>query len=284
MRRAALALPLLFVGCSTQTNYTLADGSPPVRLVAAAYDQGQHEATCKPWHAVHAPDGRLLTKGLGGTFPHHRGLFVGWNQVDCHGARLDFWHCRNGETPRVRQHEPAADGERLTVDWCAADGRPIVQEVRSLRVSPWRDGGYRVDLEHTLRAAGAEVVLGGDPQHAGCQFRALEAFAPATAPKVGYVRPPTAIGAANDVWHDCRWIAAILPLPDGAITVLRIEAAGNPTATWSTRGYGRFGAMWTLALPADGTPQRLATTWLVVAGERDAAWCGTAAAAALAGS
>ncbi|MBL8753027.1 MAG: PmoA family protein, partial [Planctomycetes bacterium] len=74
-----------------------ARGTLVARLVAEPLDPARHAATCKPWHQLFAPDGRQLTKDLGGEYEHHRGLFVGWNQVRCGDTRFDFRHCRQGE-------------------------------------------------------------------------------------------------------------------------------------------------------------------------------------------
>jgi len=69
-----------------------------------------------------------------------------------------------------------------------------------------------------------------------------------------------------------------LPFASGPVTVLRVEAADNPAATWSTRAYGRFGAMCTAKLTKDA-PLRLRYRYVVAIGARDAAWCDAAATA-----
>jgi hypothetical protein len=260
--------------------------TPSGTLVAVlrnpVHDPAQHADTCKCWHAVHAADGRLLTKDLGGEYPHHRGLFLGWNKMRWNGRDFDFWHCRNGETQQFRGFLPSAasDGcQPAQIDWCVSDGTRIVAETRSLRARDLGEGEVAIDIECTLSATAGDVVLDGDPQHAGHQFRALQQFAEKGATPVRYVRPAGAKGADNDVWTDCRWIAAVLPLAGGDVTVLRIEGSGNPGPTqWSTRGYGRFGATFSTVLrPA--APLSLRWTYVVATGERDGAWCERTAAA-----
>jgi hypothetical protein len=258
-------------------------GALVARLVAEPYQADRHTETCKPWHRLFAPDGRQLTKDGGGEYEHHRGLFLGWNQVRCGDTSFDFWHCHKGETQRVVHcaAQPGPGGvQELQLDWCAADGRAIVHERR--QVAPLAaDGATGVRITHELQAAAAEAVLGGDPQHAGAQFRAVQQFAEADAAKVTYLRPATAQGGKDDVWTGCAWTAAVLPFAEGAVTVLRVEHPDNPTATWSTRPYGRFGAMWRATITATA-PLRVQVAWLVVPGTPDRARCERLAAAVFA--
>lgn len=258
--------------------------TPSGRVVAVlqrpVYDPAHALETCKPFHHVHAPDGRLLTKGQGGEYPHHRALFLGWNKLQWRGTSYDFWHCRNGEAQRCTAAAPAgADGwQRTEVDWCAGTGEVVLHERRELRARDVAADAVVLDVRTELRAASDPVHLDGDPQHAGHQFRALQQFAEKGATPVRYVRPATAEGGVDDVWTGCRWIAAVLPFADGEVTVLRIEADGNPGPTrWSTRPYGRFGATFTTDLVA-GTPLELHWTYVVALGARDAAWCERTAA------
>ncbi len=67
------------------------------------------------------------------------------------------------------------------------------------------------------------MQLAGDPQHSGHQFRADDMFSPKDAPKVRYLRPASAQAAPDDVWTDCDWIAAILPLPTGPNNLQRLK-------------------------------------------------------------
>ncbi|MGE3171168.1 MAG: DUF6807 family protein, partial [Planctomycetota bacterium] len=290
VRRLASLLPLLaMAACATAPpvrvlgDDVFADGRLAARYVHAPYDPADERATCKVYHHVFAPDARLLTKGPGGTFEHHRGLFVGWNQTRQDGRRFDFWHMNRGESQRHRGFVPPQDlgldaaWQVAAIDWCDADGAAIVRERRALRATALGRGSQALDVVVELRAGGdAPVELGGDPQHSGHQFRALEAFAPADAPKVTYVRPPGSVAHADDVWTDCAWIAVVLPLADGPVTVLRVEDPANAAVSrdlrWSTRDYGRFGATCSLTLQP-GRPVRLAYRYVVALGALDAARC-----------
>ncbi len=263
----------------TSDRLTTASGRLAAELVHRPYDPVDAATTCKVYHHVFAPDGRLLTKGEGGEFQHHRALFLGWNRTRRGDRYFDFWHCHNGERIEFRGFatDGAADAQTIDLAWVAGDGAVVLEERRALVVSDLDGETTRLDLDVTLTATGASVVLDGDPQHSGQQFRALDMFAPADAPKVLYVRPATAVPHGNDVWTGCDWIAAILPLQGGPVTVLRVEHRDNPPATWSTRDYGRFGAMHKTVV-RDGAPLHLRYSYAIGTGERDATWCERTAA------
>ena len=60
----------------------------------------RRDETIKPYHHVFDPEGdTIITKGPGGQFTHHRGLFFGFNRITYGGNKpVDVWHCRNGES------------------------------------------------------------------------------------------------------------------------------------------------------------------------------------------
>lgn len=291
MRRSPLLL-LAITAChavppSTATaDDVLAATRRALHYQHAPYDPANPRATCKVWHDAFAPDGRQISKGLGGEFEHHRGLFVGWNQVQCGERRFDFWHCNRGESQRHVTFVPPAelgldgDWQVAEVAWCDAEGRAIVNERRALHARAIDAATTAIEVVLELRTADQAVQLGGDPQHSGHQFRADNVFAAKDAAKVRYLRPPSAQAMPDDVWTGCDWIAAVLPFADGPVTVVRVEAAGNPgPVRWSTRDYGRFGATFAARLEP-GRPLRLGYTYLVAVGELDGDACARLVAAA----
>src|SRR5579859_3489309 len=72
---------------------------PVLRYMYKGLDESSKQArdsTFKIYHHVYDPKGeRFVTKGLGGLFPHHRGIFFGWNQVTYgeEKKKCDVWHC-----------------------------------------------------------------------------------------------------------------------------------------------------------------------------------------------
>lgn len=252
----------------------------------------QAAATCKVFHQVFAPDGTLLTKGNGGSFPHHRGLFVGWNRTRYGKQRCDFWHLHKGESQRfLGQLAPSALGmgksaQVSSIGWFAKDERLVVHEFRGLEILASDEQSYVLHMRVECRTNLEQVELDGDPQHAGQQFRSLQQFAEKGAAPVRYLRPEGAKEHGNDVWTECHWIAGVLdvldaksPEADAApaeprpYTVLRIEGPNNPgKTTWSTRPYGRFGATRTTTITPK-KPLRIDQYYVVANGAQTAAWC-----------
>jgi hypothetical protein len=274
----------LFAACAAAPSSSVrgddlyVDGKLAAHYEHPVHDPAHHLDTCKPYHHIYAPDGRLLSKGLGGLFEHHRGMFIGWNQITAGKETWDVWHCRKGE---VMRHEgygtPAELG--LVGDWQVAkvswrDGKDnvLLREQRAMKADAIAPGTTRFDVVIEL-AAEVPLKLGSDPQHSGHQFRALQQFAEQDAVPTRYLRPATAKAQPEDVWTDCDWLAQVLPFADGAVTILRVEHAGNPSPVLSsTRPYGRFGTTFACDL-VPNKPLRLHYTYLVVLGELDAARC-----------
>lgn len=247
--------------------------------IETACDPGDLAATCKVFHHLFAPDGRLLTKGPGGEFPHHRGLFVGWNQTQVSAARWDFWHCSHGESQRFKGFvDPGTvglthDWQVAAIEWRDGKGELVLTEHRALRAKAPDASTTVLDLDITLAAAERPVRLGGDPHHSGVQVRALDAFAAAGAPKVTFVLPRGAMRRGEDVYEGCDWVAAVLPLAGGPVTVLHLDDPRNPRPNrYSLRPYGRFGSTSTVNLqPA--APSHLRYRLAIIQGALDDQRC-----------
>ncbi|MGE0142593.1 MAG: DUF6807 family protein [Planctomycetota bacterium] len=240
----------------------------------ARFDPVDFEATYKPYHEIFASDGRtLITKGAGGDFPHHRGLFVGWNQTRAERKSYDFWHCREG----VHQQRIGGSSRRTPcfaesvdlIEWRDADDRAIVAERRALTtwcVSPLLTV---FDVEVGLASAIAvDVVLDGDPQHAGVQLRLAQEVHDRAAATV-YSLDPGAVDRGNDVWAECRFAQVKVEVAGHAVTVTHALDESWPTdALYSTRAYGRFGA--TARILLEPSRETILRTRLVLdCGERD---------------
>ena len=228
---------------------TLLVDDRPVLRFECAFDPDNLELTKKPFHQViAASDGQPITKGAGGQFPHHRGLFLGWSKTRAgDGPSYDFWHLNRGETQqRVMPLEvrigPVAATTVDRIHWNAPDGATIVRETRT--VTAWNTPQLAfLDFEFVLEAGGDEtVILGGDPQHAGFQFRAANEVNDHQELTV-YQRPGSATGGKNDVWRDLSWCRLITPIRDRRYAILHLSHPDNGDGwVYSTRAYGRFGA------------------------------------------
>lgn len=274
----------VFGAHSPEFAITYGEDRVAARLMQLKWDPKNPRPTCKVFHHVYAPDGALLTKGFGGQFEHHRGLFVGWNQTKVGKQRYDFWHCNKGERQELMGvYDPALlgleKGAQVSImAWNDPDGRQVVQEQRGLQVLDHDENSYALLMRVQCQAL-LDLTLTGDPQHAGQQFRSLQQFAEQGAEPVLYIRPEGAKDHGNDVWTECDWIAGILRLPKKTYTVLRIESPhnGGKKIRWSTRPYGRFGATRTIALKKNDR-MRIDQIYVIANGPQDGKWCADQAA------
>lgn len=248
------------------------------------WDPKAARETCKVFHHLFAPDGTKLTKGLGGKFEHHRGIFTGWNKTKLGKKTYDFWHLHKGEYQRFGGYGTSAflnmgqDAQISLIDWCNPEGAIVTRELRGLEVIEQHDEYYVLHLRSKLMTVRDDVTLAGDPHHSGQQFRALQQFAEENAKPVAYIRPPGAKDEGNDIWTNCNWTAGTLQLENASYTVLQVDGADNPgKSKWSTRPYGRFGVT-RKATVTKQKPLILNQFFVVANGERDASWCAEQAA------
>ena len=119
------------------------DGQPIFRSMFEKIDnssQERRDATYKVYHHVFSPDGeRLLTKGPGGKFPHHRGIFFGYNRISYEldgPKKADIWHLRKGESQNAEQmfHRGGVTSARCmaTLSWKGQDDMAFAVERRDL--------------------------------------------------------------------------------------------------------------------------------------------------------
>ena len=235
------------------------DGRPVLRYMHEAIDESTKERrmeTYKVYHHVYNPAGtRFVTKGAGGLFPHHRGLFFGFNRISYgDGQGADVWHCNRGESQShekvlAAQTGPVLGRHSLAVDWHGRDGKVFVHEEReltALNVS----GGTLVEFASRLTSAVGRVKLDGDPQHAGFQFRGSQDIPDKTKNLTYYLRPdgkdkPGSFRnwPANKQHADLPWNAQSFVLDDVRYTCCYLDRPENPKeARFSERDYGRFGS------------------------------------------
>lgn len=201
--------------------------------------------TYKPYLHVLAPDGTLLTKGPGGLYTHHRGIFIGWSKLKYDGNKVgDWWHMKGVRMVHQKFVEQTAGPvlARVTslVHWNDGEGKPVVLEERTMTVL--RPSGAtiaRILFQSKLQAARSDIVLDGDPEHAGVQYRPADAVKKAA---TKYVFPKEDTDVKKD--RDLPWGAETYLLGGKRYSVLQMNDPGNPKGTiWSAyRNYGRFGA------------------------------------------
>ena len=114
MKKNALILATILLAClsanaafkwvDTQDKHTDLQfkGKNIARYVYEAMDPKNRERTYKPFHHVYDKDGKgFLTKGPGGKYTHHRGIYFGFSKCSAQNkdgkkVSVDTWHCKRG--------------------------------------------------------------------------------------------------------------------------------------------------------------------------------------------
>jgi len=267
-------LDLLFDGCKV-TRYIYAyDTSDKQRILE----------TYKTFHHVFDAQGQnLLTNGPDCLhpyminkilYPHHRGIFIGWNRLEFGGKRYDFWHM--GEQGRVQKHQkfleqtagPVLARSKSLVHWDDKDGQTIIAEVRETTV--FRQGEPTVlllEFRTELKAVSGDVFLDGDPEHAGFQYRPHDDVAKgAKDMKATYLFHQEGINPKKD--ENLPWVGMSYGLNGRRYSVEYMNHPDNPKPVIYSayRDYGRFGAFFKKEI-GDGETLTLRYRIWVVEGE-----------------
>jgi hypothetical protein len=249
-------------------------GSAPVlRYMHAPLDESskqRREDTYKVFHHVFAADGQtLLTKGSGGHYTHHRGMFFGFNKITYGaGKKADVWHCTGDAFQSHDGFEQSAVGEvfgrhRVKVGWHGEGKEPFAEEQREL-TAYLPIPGLLVEFASILRPRADHVRLDGDPQHSGFHFRASNEVADQfnrKKPETYFLRPDGkgAIGEERN-WDpktrvgpvDLPWDAMSFVVGGKRYTALYLDHPDNPKpARGSERVYGRVGNYFEYDLATD---------------------------------
>ncbi len=255
-----LSLPAAeFVIKDTKGSHTdiLRDGKTLVRYMYArdeSTDETKHN-TYKVYYHVFDPSGtETITKGPGGKYTHHRGLFIGFSKLTSHGKTTDLWHMKNTLQRHTRfvRKEVTSDSAVLSsvIQW-TIPGATIVEETRTLTVHHDDKSHLVVDFVSELKAIGSEAKFGGDPEHAGMQYRPHNGVAENKSAK--YLFPQDDTNVKKDV--DLPWAALNYQLGDANYSVQHMNHPDNPRGTRYSayRDYGRFGAFPVFEVPENET-------------------------------
>jgi hypothetical protein len=219
------------------------------------------EETFKVYHHVYDPSGkRLLTKGPGGLYTHHRGLFHGFNKATYGENTVDIWHCpppgkRNEahqahRDTHLRATGPVLGRHRLDIDWNGIGKKRFAKEQRELTVYN-ANGGILIEFSSLLTPTYEPVKLDGDPQHAGFHFRAdNEVSDKKSKGETIFIRPDGTDKPgvernwpANKKHVNLPWLGMSFVLGGKRYTAAYLDHPANPKeARFSERTYGRFGS------------------------------------------
>lgn len=213
----------------------------------------QH-ATYKPFLHIMDPSTETpITKGPGGQFTHHRGIFLGWNRLTTERGRFDFWHM-NGcsqihqdfSSQLLNNHQAAFTSQ---INWVDKEGKTVIHEWRTMSFSRSEapETIATVNVSTTLVPT-EDLELNGDPEHSGLQYRpANEVKKEATL----YLFPREGQDPRKDL--DLPWVGEQYEIESGTYSVIHMNHPSNPKQTKYSayRNYGRFGAFFTQSLTKD---------------------------------
>ena len=253
---------------------------PVLRYMYTPLDESSkenREKTYKVYHHLYSPDGsRIVTKGPGGQFTHHRGLFYGFNRISYgKGKSADTWHCRG---KAFLSHDgflasdtgPVFGRHCVQVGWHGQEGELFAEEERELTAYRMPQGQL-IEFASRLKSTGGKIHLDGDPQHAGFQFRADNEVSAQTKSQTYYVRTDgkgkpgeTRNWSKNNPECENRpWNAMSFVLGDVRYTAVYLDRPKNPKpARYSERDYGRFGSYFVYDLDDDNSLDVNYRIWL----------------------
>ena len=274
------------IRAETASGFSLSDGPDHAldvrcdgRLLArymCAYDHSTPDrlnVTYKPYLHVFDAEGKApITKGPGGEYTHHRGIFIGWNKIGYNGKSYDRWHMKGGEQVHqlFSKREANADQAIFTsvVNWNDEKGQPILVEARSMTFRRAPAPAYAlIDFESVLKAPAGDVTLNGDPEHAGIHFRPANEVNRA---KTSYLYAGDKVEPHQAT--DLPWIGETFALNGKTYGVVEMNHPDNPSGTRVSayRNYGRFGMFPTAAIKA-GESRAFRYRFLVAEGALPAA-------------
>ncbi len=221
-------------------------------IAALIYGDGQS----KVYLHVYGEDGKPLTNaGLTadgkpvGLYPHHRGIFIGWNRIRSDLGTDDLWHMRNTVMKLAKLDEVKAleNGALIvaTITWHSANKDTqgsdlLLTEKRRLLITRPKEKSIQVDAEFTLTAA-RDLVLDGDCHHAGIHFRAANEVAEREKETRYEWEPPLSGEGGRVASRELKWARLVFPIGNRWYACTIFNAPTNPTEELSWRAYGRFG-------------------------------------------
>lgn len=267
----ALVAPEPFRFVPGPASRTLMKGDQPVWETITSEPEYSSTGFKVYTHLYESHSGQRITGARLNPYPHHRGVWIGWQKVTDGRGTYNFWEVPD-TTQRfmgfIRERERASATiavEAARIEWVAPDGRVIVREIREWCATVRTHGTVWLEVASELSAAGRDPVsLDGDAHHAGCQVRLA-----AGARDLEYRPVGAAKAVGNDVWTGVGAMLAGFRLGPTSVGVVQWHDKANPgPVEYSTRAYGRFGSRFSPTLQP-GVPRTFRWTLLVAGNDAD---------------
>lgn len=280
---SAIFLCALAAAAEDKTLDLIIGGVPWAKTVITPYDDSSKEAreqTYKVYtHIMDFAGKEPITKGAGGQYTHHRGLFIGWRVTTVGDKKFDTWHmtdCYQAYTKYAGASGGAdQNAQALEIEWRDLDDKPFIREMRQVNAYAGSDGIRIFDFASILTALDEDITLRGDSHHAGMQVRLSNEVAE-NPEKTVYILPEGAKRLDNDEVSGAWWVVCNATIGGKSYSVMhmhrpssvaRFNQPSDPVGVmlYSIRPYARFGAFFEPNLKK-GEP--LALTFRVIVSEQ----------------
>lgn len=199
-------------------------------------------------------------------YPHHRGLFIGWQRVSCGDENYDFWGMNRLETAQEHQKflemtaGPVMARMTALINWNDNQGNTIIAEQRQVTVfNQPAPTILLLKFESTLKAVrGAVVLHSNDPakavDHGGFHYRAHNDVSGGKGRSASHRDPGEKAAGVRYLFHaadidplrvfDLPWVVMSYSLGGKDFVVQYINHPLNPRPSLYSayRDYGRFGS------------------------------------------
>ena len=196
---------------------------------------------------------RYLTKGPGGKFTHHRGIYIGFSKMKVGEHAGDWWHCRKDERQAyagILKQEATDESLKLVVavNWVKGDILCVSEAREFIFHKPDDKGSFLIEKTSRLSAIAGDATLKGDPEHAGCQFRPSNDVVANKSAKY-LAAGGAAVGSKGQ--KDLPWVASTFKFNDQDYLIQHLSDPKLPKGTIYSayRDYGRFGVYWVDTIP-----------------------------------
>lgn len=231
------------------------DGKTWLRTMCGKFDPARADETYKVYtHLINFEGTQPITKGPGGKYPHHRGLFIGWKDTMVNGTDYDTWHMTNSYQQIVRVGSTGKPNEdSMRIDWRDMGGKTLIEETRKLEAKLDEDRRV-IDFSSVLTAVDTKIELKGDLQHAGMHVRMAqevadrdekESKAKTSSPEsTTYVLPEGAQSLPDDKVTGAWWVCCSCVVEGKRYWILHMSPPSTPggVPVYSIRKYARFGS------------------------------------------
>ena len=257
------------------------DGRPVARYMYA-FNEARRDETYKPFLHIFDAEGKsFITKGAGGFYTHHRGIFYGWQGMTFKGKKgINLWEMPDGNQVHQKFSAQHAEADQATftsvIAWTLKDGSPLLEEERTFtffrRPLPTL---ALIEFKSVVKAVAGDVILdtNTNAEHGGVHFRAADEKEGLDKKATKFLYQGTADWVPGDPGKISKivgpWAAMDFTINGKTYCAEEMTSPENPQKIeWSAyRDYARFGAFFPGNEVKDGQTFRLRCLFWITAGK-----------------